>query len=148
MSWNSFLKDYFSFSRAERLGILALCGCILLILTIRWSFPLWITSKKPDTTAFAEEIAQFRRTVDSLSRAKTQPVSTLHLQPVADLFYFDPNRATDMEWEKFGLNERQIRNIRNYQAKGGNFKRKDDLQKLYTISSTQYQRLEPYIRFT
>jgi len=148
MSWKTFLKDYFRFSRAERFGILFLCGCILLIFIVRWTLPYWIKPRIPDTTAFSEEIAQIRRAVDAVSQAKDIYVASDDLQSPPDFFFFDPNKTSDGEWEKLGLNERQIRNIRNYQASGGQFKRKEDLQKLYTISVTQYQQLEPYIRFT
>ena len=148
MSWKSFLRDYFNFSRAERFGVLLLCGCVVLTLTIKWMLPYWTKPQLPDTTAFAEEIARFRRAVDSVFYAKDLSGATpVYLQPTTDFFYFDPNRATDKEWERLGLNERQIRNIRNYQASGGNFRRKEDLQRLYTISAIQYQVLEPYIRF-
>lgn len=148
MSWKSFLRDYFNFSRAERFGVLILCGCVLLTLMVRWSLPYWTKPQSPDTTAFAEEIARFRQAVDSVFLAKDlSGAAPVYMQPSTDLFFFDPNRTTDGEWKRLGLNERQIRNIRNYQASGGNFRRKEDLQKLYTISSTQYQLLEPYIRF-
>ena len=146
MPWKTFLKDYFRFSRAERFGILVLCGCILIILIVRWSLSCWIKPRIPDTTAYSEEIAQFRRAVDAVSQAKDIFAASVELQSAPDFFFFDPNKTTDGEWEKLGLNERQIRNIRNYQASGGQFKRKEDLQKLYTISATQYQQLEPYIR--
>ena len=148
MSWKSFQKDYFNFSRAERFGILVLCGCILLALIIKWSLPFWKKPHIPDTAVFAEEIVKFRRSVDSMFVAKGPSGTPQNLQSIPDLFYFDPNRTTEQEWSKLGLNERQIRNIRNFQASGGSFKRKEDLQKLYTISATQYQRLEPYIRLT
>jgi len=143
MSWKSFLKNYFIFSRAERFGILGLCSVILLVLIIRLSAPMWRKIHTPDTSAFADEIAQFRLAVGSNEQAE-QPI--INEQAEVELFFFDPNRATDEEWEKLGLNERQIRNIRNYQASGGSFRRREDLQRLYTISATQYQRLEPYIR--
>ena len=148
MSWKTFLRDYLSFSRAGRFGILVLCGCVLSVMMVRWFLPCWIKPEIPDTTEFAEEIAQFRHVVDSVSHIKEILIATVNLQATPEYFYFDPNRTTDEEWEKLGMNERQIRNIRNYQAKGGQFKRKEDLQKLYTISAPQYQRLEPYIRFT
>jgi len=141
-------KDYFHFSRAERFGILGLCGCILLTLTIRWSLPHWIQHRHPDISAFAEEIAQFRMTA-GITSPEAEPTELFaDGSYLSDLFYFDPNRATDEDWDKLGLSERQIRNIRNYQASGGSFRRKEDLQKLYTISATQYQLLEPYIRFS
>ena len=148
MSWKTFLKDYFNFSRAERFGVVALCGCVLLAMIVRWSLPYWKSPEISDISVFAEEISRFRCAVDSVLFAKNQSgTSPAYLQSTPDFFYFDPNQTTDKEWEKLGLNERQIRNIHNYQASGGHFKRKEDLQKLYTISATQFQLLEPYIRF-
>jgi len=148
MSWKSFLKDYFSFSRRERLGILLLSGCILLALVYRWSLSYWVQQRIPNIVAYEEAIAQFRKvTSNEINFVENHnEISEQFLAP--QFFYFDPNRVTDDEWGKLGLNERQIRNIRNYQAKGGQFKRKEDLQKLYTIPATQYQLLEPYIRIS
>jgi len=146
MSWKTFLKDYFRFSRTERFGISGLCGFILLALIFRWSSPYWVKPQIPDVAVFSEEIARFRRAVDSAFLARDISIAPINMQVAHDFFYFDPNRTTDEEWERLGLNERQIRNIRNYQASGGNFRRKEDLQKLYSISATQYQQLEPYIR--
>jgi len=148
MSWKSFLKDYFNFSRAERFGILGLCGCILLVLTIKWTLPYWTKRHVPDVAEYENEIAQFRRAADSVHIIKDPTEFSTYVQSAPDLFYFDPNKIVDDEWTRLGLNERQIRNIRNYQAKGGNFKRKEDLQKLYTIPAAQYRILEPYIRIS
>jgi DNA uptake protein ComE-like DNA-binding protein len=144
MSWKSFINDYFSFSRSERFGTLALCGAVMLALTATLLLPRLLKHPPPDTSAYEEEILRFRRAVDTLAAQNrtNEPMFALFEQP---LFRFDPNRASDAEWKRLGLNERQIRNIRNYQAKGGRFRQKADLQKLYTISAPQYQRLEPYI---
>ena len=146
MSWKSFHRDYFNFSRAERFGILFLCGCIFLVLTVRWSAPFWKQRRQPDISAFAEEIVKFRMAATTTASVTEPPEFYADESSVTELFYFDPNKATNEEWNQLGLNERQIRNIRNYQASGGYFRRKEDLQRLYTISATQYQLLEPYIR--
>ncbi len=146
MPWKSFLKNYFSFSRSERYGILGLCGCILLVIVIRLLLPHLIKNDIPDTTSFENEIALFRKSIDSAQVAKVQPVQYDIIREEREFFYFDPNHATDEEWVKLGLNNRQIQNIHNYLAKGGKFKRKEDFQKLYTIPATQYSVLEPYIR--
>ena len=148
MSWKTFHRGYFTFSGAERSGILFLCGCILLALTIWWSMPRWAQRQNPDISAFAEEVAMFRMAASQTPTETEPPELFFDDLSAVGYFYFDPNKATDEEWNELGLNERQIRNIRNYQAKGGSFKRKEDLRKLYTISVTQYQLLEPYIRFT
>ncbi len=149
MSWKSFLKEYFSFSRRERYGVLVLCGCILLILTVKWMLPHLIKRQVPDTTAYEKEITLFRQAADSVSSAKNQIHPLVEeSQSGVELFYFDPNTTTDEDWERLGLTQRQIRNIRNYQEKGGHFKEKEDFLKLYTISMTQYKTLEPYIQIT
>ena len=149
MSWKSFHKDYFSFSRAERYGILGLCGLILLMLFVRLSLSVWTKPRVPDTAAYAEEIAKFRQAAVAVTLAnESTETSVIDADVAHEFFYFDPNRTTDEDWKRLGMNERQIRNIRNYQASGGNFKRKEDLQKLYTIPAAQYRLLEPYIRFS
>ena len=62
------------------------------------------------------------------------------------LFYFDPNDLPVSMWKKLGLSDRQVQVIKNYEAKGGRFYRKEDVQKLYSISDEFYQRIEPYIQ--
>jgi competence protein ComEA len=49
-------------------------------------------------------------------------------------------------WKSLGLNERQIKVIKNYESKGGKFFKKEDLKRIYSISATDYARLEPYIK--
>ena len=44
-----------------------------------------------------------------------------------------------------GLNDGQIRTILHYEEKGGQFRTKADVQKMYCIDSELYNRLEPYI---
>ncbi|MDB4921061.1 helix-hairpin-helix domain-containing protein [Mucilaginibacter sp.] len=61
------------------------------------------------------------------------------------LFTFDPNNLTDTGWRKLGLSDRQIKVIKNYEAKGGRFYTRADVKKIYSITDTDYQRLEPYI---
>ena len=121
-----------------------LCVCILGLLTIKWLMLLRTTPKLPDVSAFASEIELFRQSLATFEQF--DQIETEAIEMVAEYFYFDPNRATDEEWDRLGLNRRQIQNIRNYQAAGGSFRRKEDLQRLFTISATQYRQLEPYIR--
>ena len=45
-----------------------------------------------------------------------------------------------------GLTENQIKTIKNYEAKGGSFRQKEDLKKMYVISDVEYQILEPFIK--
>lgn len=146
MSWKSFLKDYLHFSRYERYGIVGLCVAVVLLLIIKTLLPCFIKSGSVDVSAYEKDITAFRRAVDSVQLLRAQAeVLPDAFRPESSLFYFDPNHITDKEWEKLGLNARQIRNIRNYLARGGYFSKKEDLQKIYTLPVAQYKILEPYI---
>jgi len=61
------------------------------------------------------------------------------------LFKFDPNNLPAGQWAKLGLSSRQISILKNYEAKGGRFYTKTDLQKIYSFTPKDYRRLEPYI---
>lgn len=61
------------------------------------------------------------------------------------LFAFDPNTATESELLRLGLPQWTVRSILNYRSKGGIFRKKEDLGKIYTIKEEDYARLEPWI---
>lgn len=63
-----------------------------------------------------------------------------------EYFDFNPNKLPVSDWKRLGLSDRQIRNIKNYEAKGGTYHRKEDLKKMYTINEADFKRLEPYIQ--
>jgi len=62
-----------------------------------------------------------------------------------DYFFFDPNSVTDAEMEQLGFNSRQRQNLSAFRRKGGVFRDKNDLQKIYGIDSALFERLKPWI---
>ncbi|WP_449047396.1 ComEA family DNA-binding protein [Parapedobacter sp.] len=65
--------------------------------------------------------------------------------PQPTYFRFDPNGLSAEDWKRLGLSNRQIQMIKNYEAKGGRFRKKEDLAKIYAIDDADYDRLAPYI---
>ena len=61
------------------------------------------------------------------------------------LFTFDPNTTSDKDLLRLGLTEKQIQTIRNYQNKGGIFRRPADFLKIYALSQSQKDALASYI---
>jgi competence protein ComEA len=62
------------------------------------------------------------------------------------LFVFNPNTASEAELLKLGLPKYTVKTILKYRAKSPfTFKRKEDLQKLYTLSKKDYERIAPYV---
>ena len=60
-------------------------------------------------------------------------------------FNFDPNTATEAELLLLGVPKWVVSRILNYRAKGGKFRNKEDLSKIYGFPEEDYDRLEPYI---
>jgi len=59
---------------------------------------------------------------------------------------FDPNTATAAELQKMGVPAWLCKSLVNYRAKGGSFRKKSDLKKIYNFPDKLYANLEPYIQ--
>lgn len=58
---------------------------------------------------------------------------------------FDPNTADTTALAALGLRPQVVRAISNYREKGGKFRCKSDLKKIYALDSTTFERLLPFI---
>ncbi|PCJ81588.1 MAG: hypothetical protein COA57_14140 [Flavobacteriales bacterium] len=141
------IKDYFTFNRRERNGILVLLSIIVLLL-FAINFMHWFYSKTTtDFSEFEEEIDIFLTAQNQEDSQKkfysknTEKKSEAHIE----YFKFNPNNLAVEQWEKLGLSEKQVQVIYNYEAKGGKFRSKEDVKKMYIISDELYEKLQPYI---
>lgn len=148
--WRKFIKDYFTFTRKDRLGVLALLSLILFTLVLPAVFP---TLRKPKSTLPDKETAGFVQSLSEKSPNK-KTSQTNYTAPAAQekttipyrLFYFDPNTATIEEWVQLGVREKTAISIQKYISKGGKFRNPDDIRKVYTLSEETANRLIPYVR--
>lgn len=62
------------------------------------------------------------------------------------LFEFDPNTASREELLLLGFSEKTADNLLKYRSKGGRFVQKEDLKKVYGLSSNLYQELMPFVQ--
>ncbi len=141
------IQEYFKFSKKELNGILVLCLLLLLLLVFPFIYEPHFLTKSINIEEFKKEATAFEA---SLKRTKTYSYREISAaseltKPKAVYFNFDPNLLPESDWRKLGLSEKQIRVIKNYEAKGGRFYRKEDVQKMYVISKEKYRELEPYI---
>ena len=139
-------KAYNSFSRKERQGILFL----LLLTGICVVMPsLWeryvSRSAETDTTdsTLLAEVAAFHDALLNGTKVFSGDAdSGVHFRR----FTFDPNTIDAAEWEALGLEKKVISTIQRYLAKGGRFRRKEDLQKVYGLAPRLCDELMPYVR--
>ncbi|HET6556880.1 MAG TPA: helix-hairpin-helix domain-containing protein [Prolixibacteraceae bacterium] len=85
------------------------------------------------------------RLVEPFLVLETKTVKPLSNKKPVELFAFDPNTAGDTVFFRLGLTERQVQTIRNYQQKGGMFKKSSDLFRLYGIPDSQKLALAEYV---
>ncbi|MFZ4543730.1 MAG: ComEA family DNA-binding protein [Saprospiraceae bacterium] len=64
---------------------------------------------------------------------------------VGELKAFSPSIATFEELKKLGIPDAICKRIINYREKGGKFRQKSDLQKIYSFPQELYTSLEPFI---
>lgn len=62
-----------------------------------------------------------------------------------ELETFNPNLIDASQWQQLGLSAKQASVIVNYVAKGGQFRTKEDLKKMFVITPLFYNKVEPYI---
>ena len=58
---------------------------------------------------------------------------------------FDPNTVDSMTLLHLGFKPWQAKNMLKYRAKGGRYRKKEDMKKLYGMTDSMYIALEPYI---
>jgi competence ComEA-like helix-hairpin-helix protein len=129
-------KDYFSFSKKERMAIVVLA----VIMAAFIAAPYIYTHAPPPDPALGDTL--FSRTTDS-GQTTVLPGNTKPA-PVA-LFYFDPNTLSQQGWQQLGIPDRTITTILRYRSKGGRFRKPADIRKIWGMRQSDAERLEPYI---
>lgn len=142
-------KDFFYFSKSQRIGIIVLISLIVLLLALRIALPKIIQNESlVMDKAFKNKIAVFQsslkdRPTYSYKKDSTKYAKKETIPPV--LFYFNPNTLDSAGFVKLGIKPYLASRIVRYRAKGGKFKTPDDFGKIYGLLPEQYTMLAPYI---
>jgi competence protein ComEA len=128
------------FSRSQSNGFLILLPLLVIILCSEPFFRWWKASK---TLYHDDDVRKLDSLLATWPKEKHEyPDSIRHaVSPVA----FDPNSASESIMLKSGLNEYVINKIVNYREKGGRFKSRFDLLKIYGMDSATFQKIEPFV---
>lgn len=139
-------ETIFLLTREQWLGVLVLTllACITLFLLhriqVRRDNDIIQVS---DTTLHS--FATYQAEQDSIRQAqwhKKYPRDTIaiHMQ------VFDPNTADSSTLVHLGLKKWQVSNMLKYRAKGGRYRKPEDMKRLYGMTDSIYMVLEPYIQ--
>jgi len=142
-------KELFVFNSSERRGIIVLIFLIFVVLLVTIFYDSFADKKTYDFSGFINEIQAFQKQLVPKDEAYYEQKRKELLKAKYDtikLFDFNPNTTSFDDWKKLGFSDKQAKIIGNFVEKGGNFKTKADLAKIYGISPEQFAIIEPYIK--
>lgn len=143
--------NYLNFNRTEQRGLVVLFILLVMVIAANILMPVLLKKSQTDLSQFEAEINLFHEkqqaAKDSLMRLSDELANreaadnASHIKP----FRFNPNQLPREKWKQLGFTEQQIDVIKNYEDKGGQFRSKKDVAKIYSISKAEYSVLEPFI---
>ncbi|MFC5409004.1 ComEA family DNA-binding protein [Larkinella bovis] len=146
-------RDYFGVSQREARGMLALLVLSGFLVLLPMLFRFWVPDSIPDTAPSDQR--QLDSLVALLEAGKTGRDAPEYAvgrdEPVGETrkierFSFNPNTIDAESWQRLGVPRWLAERIIRYRTKGGRFRQKADLLKIYDFSPDLYAELEPYIR--
>ena len=148
-----FIKDFFSWSNKERIGVIVLTIILLSLFFLNFFFDRWFTPESEPWNA--DSLAYYSRILDSLEndvtsekfpyQPKHEAQKTIEKQKIK-YYHFDPNKIGKQEWINFGFSDKQAQSILKFKKSINGFKTIDDLRRCYMIDSIKMNELKPYIQ--
>ncbi len=144
------VKSYFTFTRRERNGIIVLSAFIFAVTFAAFMSDYFVKDTHQNYTQFDEQVKTFMASAQASDSINFYVPEETH-EPGTDqrrqeLFVFDPNKLPIEEWMRLGLSRKQAESIKNYENKGGQFRSKEDVRKMYAVSPEFFESIEDYIK--
>ena len=133
--------------RQEQKALMMLLGTLVFLVVGCVAYFLLVN--KQDSSLVAEQPVWAGHTSgDSSSSSATTGSSAAQPdgQKSPASFFFDPNTADSATLVAVGLSPYQARNVLRYRQKGGQYHRPEDFKRLYGLTVSQWEHLEPLIR--
>lgn len=136
----NWLREYFAFSNTEMRGVFVLTLLAFMLLLAPYIYKPWLRKEY-------HHLQSDQKILDSLvMMIKAQSViQSNFIEGDITLFAFNPNSAEQSTFELLGIPPTIAERIMNYREKGGIFRKKSDLLKIYGFPKEVYQTIESYI---
>jgi competence protein ComEA len=144
--FRNFISLYFNLSRKESNGFIVLCGLMLVIFI---SPAVYRPLLSPPSTLLLSD----KKTLDSLVvllehhliKEKLKPEQIKIKQENITYLHFNPNIDSEEKMTNSGVPGFISKRIVKFRSKGGKFKTKADVRKIYGLSETIFQSLYAFI---
>ena len=131
------IRELFSFSGKERTGILTLLFIIFFLIVLWKLIPILIPKETVDFSEWEAQVNTY------LANSKTYSSVDESLHPVV----FNPNKADSATLVAVGLPPQLIANWLKYLRKGGRFRDREGVKKIYGMTSNLYRQLDSFLVF-
>ncbi len=169
MNFKQFVRDYFTFSRNERKGVIILL-LIIFVLAIANKMIFYLEkpatlnkalfdSAKHELAAFSDSVNLETQTKELKSGIRSSADDNLPInssgkeknetypgkEAAVQLFKFDPNKCSDLDFQNLGFSEKQVRAIRKYIDAGAVFRSAEDFFRIKVITEKQKETIGRWI---
>lgn len=159
-------KNFFYFTKGQRVGIIVLIVLILIVIAANYILPILLPTEDLSNRPFIDEVNQFKITLVSRDSLRTADWKRKYEDRQREyeekyknkqyqeykkgnekyvLFSFDPNKADSIELCRLGIKSFVVSNIVKYRKKGGLFRTKLDFSKVYGMLPDKFKELESFI---
>ena len=129
------IREYFIFTRKERNGLLILVLILMLTVLLDFLIPFLVPEREYDVTAWKQEAEKYYAAVPF---EKGQELITFK-------GVINPNNAGDTTLLQLGMPQKLVSNWIKYLQKRGRFRNKEDVMKLYGMTTELYRKVEGYL---
>ncbi|HXA03167.1 MAG TPA: helix-hairpin-helix domain-containing protein [Cytophagaceae bacterium] len=141
------IRGYFGFSQKEASGFIILSSLIIMTILAPLIYDKIVPSENDtslsDQRILNSLIAEIETGKELQQNASMKPSNITRQE--GNYFPFDPNSATAADFQKLGIKTHMAERIVKYRNKGGKFKIKKDLQKIYGFPVILFEKLQTYI---
>jgi competence ComEA-like helix-hairpin-helix protein len=135
MKLQRIIRDYFTFTRNERIGLIILLLLVLLTLLANQLVFYFEKPGKVDQEKFRQLLAMLEeKQADEKIRFR------------GTLFYFDPNSIDSIGLDSLLLPIYVKKNLLAYRSKGGRFYADGDFRKIYGMNDSIFDAIRPYLQ--
>jgi competence protein ComEA len=152
-----YLRDYFAFNQTEIKGFMFMIFLIIVLIISVFIFDFLPDNHQTSKTIDPKRVEELMAKIEVKESDKKEAFQDRYTnkyekydsentpsKPVK-LSLFDPNQASEAQLEELGIAKWMVKRIINYRTKGGQFRKKEDLQRIYDFPTDLYAKLEPYI---
>jgi competence protein ComEA len=136
-----FMYGLVGFSRSQTNGFIIF---LPLVVGLIFSEPLYRTWKASENQDFTSDVSKLDSLL-AILEGRREMMAEFIPSDTLRLVRFDPNTATPEILLGIGFRGQLVKRIVNFRSKGGRFRVKKDLAKIYGLDSVQFALVEPYL---